>query len=138
MRFDRMDDEMLRAIIEALPGEITVIDANDEVVGWNRHETRRFRRPMTCMGLNFRRCHPEESLPLIEKLVDELRDGKKDKVQFWLDADMPPDTKKHKTLVEFYALRDAAGKYLGCMEWAQDIEQIRKIEGEKRLYSRQA
>jgi DUF438 domain-containing protein len=133
MRFDRMDDEMLRAVIEALPGEITIIDANDEVVGWNRHETRRFRRPLTCMGLNFRRCHPEESLPLIEKLVDELRSGQKDSAHFWFDAAMPPDTKKHKILVEFRALRDSAGKYLGCMEWAEDIEYIRGLEGEKRL-----
>ena len=132
-----MNEEMLRAIIETLPGEITIIDANDEVVGWNRHETRRFRRPLTSMGLNFRRCHPEESVPLIEKLVDELRTGQKDVVRFWLDTDMPPDNRKHKVLIEFHALRDFSGKYLGCMEWAQDIEYIRGLEGEKRLFDRQ-
>jgi len=132
-----MNDEILRAIIEALPGEITIIDANDEVVGWNRHETRRFLRPLTAMGLNFRRCHPEASLPLIEKLVEDLRSGKQDVARFWLDASMPPDTVKHKVLVEFHALRDPAGNYLGCMEWTQDVEYIRGLEGEKRLFSGQ-
>ncbi len=30
--------------------------------------------------------------------------------------------KKHKILIEFYALRDDGGKYLGCMECTQDVE----------------
>ena len=45
MLFDQMDQEMVKALIETIPAEITVIDANDEVVGWNKHETRLFKRP---------------------------------------------------------------------------------------------
>jgi DUF438 domain-containing protein len=133
MRIDQMNEEMLLAIIETLPAEITVIDANDEVVGWNRHETRLFRRPLTTMGLNFRQCHPEASLPLVEKLVGEMRTGKRDMARFWIDATVPTDSKKHKILIEFHALRDPSGKYLGCMEWAQDIEHLAVLKGEKRL-----
>ena len=51
---DRMNDEIVKAIIETLPAEITIIDANDEVVGWNKHESRLFKRPLTSMGLNLR------------------------------------------------------------------------------------
>jgi DUF438 domain-containing protein len=130
-----MDSNVLLALIETLPMEITVIDANDEVIGWNRHENRLFRRPMTSMGLNFRQCHPEESLSKVEQIVDEMKAGRRDMARFWIDLAVPGDTKKHKILIEFYALRDASGKYLGCMECTQDVEHIRHLEGEKRLLS---
>ena len=43
------------------------------------------------------------------------------------------DKKKHKILIEFYALRDEGGNYLGCMEFVQDVEDFKRLEGEKRL-----
>jgi len=36
-------------------------------------------------------------------------------------------------LIEFFALRGEGGQYLGCMEVVQDVEDIRRLEGEKRL-----
>lgn len=133
MRIDQMNEEMLLALIETLPAEITVIDANDEVVGWNKHDTRLFHRPMTSMGLNFRQCHPEASLPLVEKIVEDMRAARRDAARFWIDLSVPPDTAKHKILIEFYALRNPAGKYLGCMECTQDVEHIRQLQGQKKL-----
>jgi DUF438 domain-containing protein len=70
---DRMNDQVIQAMFETFPAEITVIDTKDEVIGWNRHETRIFRRPMTSMGLNFRQCHPQESLAKVEQIVNELK-----------------------------------------------------------------
>ena len=72
MLFDKMSADMVKAMIECIPAEVTVIDANDEVVGWNKHETRLFRRPMEAMGMNFRQCHPEKSLAMVEKRREEL------------------------------------------------------------------
>jgi DUF438 domain-containing protein len=133
MMFDRMDATMVNALIETLPGEITVIDANDEVVGWNKHKTRLFHRPMSCMGLNFRQCHPEKSIAMVERLVGEMRSGQRENAQFWIDLPVPGDTKKHKILIEFFALRDPSGAYLGCLEFTRDVEAIRALSGEKRL-----
>jgi len=134
MLFDQMDKQMVQALIETLPVEITVIDAKDEVVGWNKHETRLFRRPLTSMGLNFRQCHPETSLHLVEQIVREMKEGHRDRARFWIDLAVASDKQsKHKILIEFYALRDSAGQYLGCMECTQDMEGIRHIEGERRL-----
>jgi DUF438 domain-containing protein len=133
MLFDQMNEEMVKSLIETIPAEITVIDAHDEVVGWNKHETRLFKRPMTSMGLNFRECHPEKSLHLVERLVGEMRRGERDMARFWIDLAVPTDIRKHKILIEFHALRDASKKYLGCMEVVQDVEDIRHLEGEKRL-----
>lgn len=130
---DRMNDSVVKAIIETMPIEITVIDENDEVIGWNKHESRIFRRPLTSMGLNFRHCHPAESLFKVEQIVADMKTGKIDKARFWIDLTLESSDKKHKILIEFYALRDDAGKYLGCMECTQDIEDYKRLEGEKRL-----
>jgi DUF438 domain-containing protein len=130
---DRMDDKMMKALYETVPMEITVIDANDEVAGWNRHEGRLFKRPLSSLGLNFRNCHPEASLAKVEQIVREMREGKRDRARFWIDMNVGTDAKKHKILIEFYALRDESGEYLGCMECTQDVEEIRDLEGVKRL-----
>jgi PAS domain S-box-containing protein len=135
MMLERMNEKMVQSMFETMPMEITVIDQNDEVVGWNRHETRVFKRPMTCMGMDFRQCHPEESLAQVEQIVSEMKAGTRNKARFWIDLPLGPDGKTHKMLIEFYALRDYDGTYLGCMECTQDVQEIRELEGEKRLLS---
>ncbi|MFH0919370.1 MAG: PAS domain-containing protein [Fibrobacterota bacterium] len=130
---DRMNETVVKAILETFPAEITVIDANDEVIGWNKHEHRLFKRPLTSMGLNFRECHPKESVYKVEQIVGEMKSGKRDKARFWIDLPVGPNKEKHKILIEFYALRDDSGKYTGCMEVTQDIEELRHLQGDKRL-----
>ena len=130
---DRMNERIVKAIFETVPMEITVIDENDEVIGWNRHVGRMFKRPLTSMGLNFRQCHPETSLAKVEQIVNEMKEGKREKGRFWIDLPLGADGEKHKIMIEFYALRDESGKYLGCMECTQDVQEMRELEGEKRL-----
>lgn len=133
MLFDRMSPEMVKSMIEAMPAELTVIDANDEVVGWNKHETRLFKRPMTSMGLNFRQCHPEKSLAMVERLIAEMKAGTRDKAAFWIDLEVVKGEPKHKIFIEFYALRGDKGQYLGCLEFTQDVQHLRDLQGQKRL-----
>jgi len=129
--FDRMDEKLVRAVIETIPAEITVIDANDEVVAWNRHEKRLFHRPMTSMGLNFRKCHPAHSLAKVEQIVAEMKAGTRQKARFWIQAKVGGE--RHMVMIEFFALHGESGQYLGCLEVTQDIEEQRRLEGEKRL-----
>ena len=129
--FDRLDAKTVKAVIETIPAEITVIDANDEVVAWNKNDTRLFHRPTTSMGLNFRECHPSTSLAKVEQIVAEMKAGSRQKARFWIQAKVGEE--RHLVLIEFYALHDDSGHYLGCMEVVQDMEEIRHLEGEKRL-----
>ena len=133
MLFDQMNEQMVRAMIESLPMEVTIIDANDEVVGWNKHDNRIFKRPLGSIGLNFRDCHPKESLGKVIKIVDDMKKGISDTVRFWIDLAIEPGAPKHKILIEFFALRAGDGTYLGCMECTQDIEEIRNLQGERRI-----
>ena len=132
--FDRMNEQLVRAVIETMPMEITVIDANDEVVAWNKHQTRLFHRPDSSMGLNFRDCHPRESLAKVEQIVAEMKAGQRQKARFWINAKISAGSdQRHMILIEFFALHDEKGRYLGCLECMQDIEDVRRLEGDKRL-----
>jgi len=95
MLVDRMNAAMLKSLIETVPLEITVIDANDEVVGWNQHDKRLFHRPWSSMGLNFRNCHPEKSLHMVEQIVAEMKAGSRDKARFWIDLTVPTMRKRN-------------------------------------------
>jgi hypothetical protein len=129
--FDRMDEKMVKAALETIPAEITVIDANDEVVAWNKNDQRLFHRPQTSMGLNFRKCHPASSLGKVEQIVSEMKAGTRQSARFWIQAKV--NNERHLVVIEFFALRGEGGEYLGCMEVTQDIEELRHLEGERRL-----
>ena len=36
-------------------------------------------------------------------------------------------------MIEYFALRDADGNYIGCLEASQNITEMQQLSGEKRL-----
>ncbi len=124
---------VLDAIIETLPIEFSVLDKDDKVIAWNKHETRIFKRPAGAVGRDVRKCHPPKSLAKVEQILSEMKKGKRDKAAFWIDLPIGEGGEKRKILIQYLALRNKNGEYLGCLEASQDITDIKKIEGEKRL-----
>ena len=129
----KITDEVLEAVLETIPLEFSVLDANDEVLAWNKHKTRIFKRPEAVVGRNVRKCHPEKSLHKVEKILSEMKEGKRDKARFWIDLKLPDYEDKQKVMIEYYALRDNNGKYLGCLEASQNISELKKLTGQQRL-----
>ena len=127
----KLPDEMLNAVLETIPLEFSVLDQNDKVVAWNKHESRLFKRPMAVVGRDVRNCHPKQSLDKVEKIIVEMKAGKRDKARFWID--IHSEGEAQKVMIEYYALRDKDGKYLGCLEATQNITEIQALEGERRL-----
>ncbi|MBN2156775.1 MAG: PAS domain-containing protein [Candidatus Lokiarchaeota archaeon] len=125
--------EILEAFFETIPIEFSIIDASDEVVGWNKHETRIFKRPKGVVGRNVRNCHPSKSVDKVEKIIEEMKNGSRDKARFWIDLDIKGLEGKQKVLIEYYALRDPEGGYLGCLEASQNITEIQDLQYQKRL-----
>jgi len=123
----------LEAILETLPIEFSVLDKDDKVLSWNKHETRIFKRPEGAIGRNVRKCHPPKSLDKVEKIIEEMKAGKRDKALFWIDLPIGKNGEKNKVLIQYLALRDKNGEYLGCLEASQNITPIQEIKGEKRL-----
>lgn len=126
-----LSEEMLEAILETLPLEFSVLDKNDRVLAWNKHETRIFKRPTGVVGRDVRNCHPEKSLHKVQQILTEMKEGKRDKARFWIDLTI--DGIPQKVLIEYYALRDSNGTYLGCLEASQNIADLQRLTGEKRL-----
>jgi len=129
----KLPEDVLEAVLDTLPVEFSVLDAKDQVLGWNKHETRIFKRPTGVVGRNVRDCHPKKSLPKVETILSEMKSGKRDKAWFWIDLHMEHVEGPQKILIEYYALRDSKGKYLGCLEASQNITDKQQITGEKRL-----
>ncbi len=129
----KLPDDVLNALLETIPIEFSVVDENDRVLGWNKNETRIFRRPPGIVGRDVRNCHPKKSLDKVEQILKEMKEGKRDKASFWIDLLIGENKEKHKVLIQYFNLRNKDGKYLGCLEATQDISDIQKISGEKRL-----
>jgi len=127
------NEEELEAILETIPLEFSVLNKDDKVLTWNKHETRIFKRPKGAIGRDVRKCHPPKSLEKVEKILSEMKQGKKDDAKFWIDLPIGKNGEKNKVLIQYLALRDKNGKYLGCLEASQNITPIQDIKGEKRL-----
>jgi PAS domain S-box-containing protein len=129
----KLPEEVLEAMLETIPIEFSIVDCNDKVLAWNKHETRIFRRPEAVVGRNVQNCHPKKSLEKVETILREMKAGSRDNARFWIDLPIGNDGQKQKVLIEYYALRNEAGEYLGCMECSQNISGIQALSGEKRL-----
>ncbi len=125
--------EILDTMLETIPFEFSIVNAKDEILAWNRHESRIFKRPEAAVGLNVRKCHPKKSLGKVEAILSEMKAGTRDIASFWIDLPIGEGGKKEKVLIQYFALRDKNGNYLGCMECSQKITKIQSLSGEKRL-----
>lgn len=124
---ENLNKEQIKGILEAIPVEISFVDENDLVRFWNKHETRIFKRPISVLGKSVRNCHPERSLHKVNQILADFKSGKRDSAEFWIDL------RGRKVYIRYFAVRDEAGRYLGTLEATQDITEIKRIEGEKRL-----
>jgi PAS domain S-box-containing protein len=122
-----LSQEQLAGILEAIPVEISFVDENDLVKFWNKHETRIFKRPAAVIGKSVQNCHPKQSVDKVNQILSDFKAGRRDSAEFWINLG------EKKVYIRYFAVRDKTGRYLGTLEATQDITEIKKIEGEKRL-----
>jgi len=119
--------EELEAILDTLPVDVTFVDKEDSVKYFSKAEKRVFVRTKAIIGRKVQLCHPQKSVHIVNRILDSFRTGKRDVAEFWIQV------KDRLIYIRYFAVRDKNGKYLGTMEVTQDITDIKKIEGEKRL-----
>jgi DUF438 domain-containing protein len=117
----------LDGLLNTLPVDVTFVDANDTVRYFSKPETRIFVRGKAIIGRKVQMCHPEKSVHIVNRIVESFKTGKKDSAEFWINLN------NRLIHIRYFALRDKNGKYLGTLEVSQDVTDIKKIEGEKRL-----
>ena len=119
--------EEVEALLDTLPVDITFVDKEDAVKYFNKAEERVFVRTKAVIGRKVQLCHPQKSVHTVNRILDAFKTGKKDVAGFWISVN------NRLIHIRYFAVRDKDGKYLGTMEVTQDITDIKKIEGEKRL-----
>ena len=124
---EKFSTETLEAIFDTLPVDLTFVDETDTVRYYNKGDERISRRTPAVIGMKVLDCHPQKSVHKVEQVISELKSGRRDVAEFWIDL------KGRKIYIRYFAVRDKTGKYIGTLEVTQDITGLQKITGEKRL-----
>ena len=122
-----MSFEQLNLLLNNLPVDFTLVDENNRVVYFNNPPRRIFPRSPAVIGREVKNCHPPRSLDKVDEIIDAFRQGRQSHARFWISL------KGRKLLIEYFALRDAEGKYRGVLEVSQDITDLQALEGDRRL-----
>ena len=119
--------EMVDLLLRHLPLDLSFVDENDVVRYYSESKERIFPRTPASIGRTVQNCHPPKSVDTVNRILESFRAGKKDVAEFWIH--MGP----RFIHIRYFAVRDNAGKYRGCLEVTQDIGAIRALEGDRRL-----
>lgn len=119
----------IMAILNTVPVDMTFVDRNDKVKYFTQGKERIFTRSRSILNRDVRMCHPPGSVHVVEKIVEDFKSGKASHAPFWIQL-------RGKFIhIEYFALRDEKGEYLGTLEVSQDLTDLRNLEGEKRILS---
>jgi hypothetical protein len=119
--------EQINLLLTNLPVDISFVDENDRVRYYSQGKERIFPRSPGIIGRDVKNCHPSSSVHVVEKIVDEFKNGTRDVAEFWLEL------KGRFIHIRYFAIRDKSGNYRGVIEVAQDATEIRALQGEQRL-----
>ena len=119
-------DELL-ATLNCLPVDITYVGADDRVRYFSEGPSRVFPRPRAIIGRRVQDCHPPKSIDRVKKILEDLKSGRKNHEDFWLEL------KGRFIHIRYLALRGNDGRYMGTVEVTQDLTELRALKGEKRL-----
>ena len=123
----KLSVEELMAVLNTLPVDLTFVDRNDKVKYFTQGRERVFDRNRAILGRDVRMCHPPSSVHIVDKIITDFKTGHADSAPFWIQM-------QGKFIhIEYFALRNEAGEYLGTLEVSQDLTAKRKLENEQRI-----
>jgi len=122
-----LSTEEIELILDSLPVDMTFIGKNDEVKYFNKLESRIFKRSPSIIGLKVQNCHPKKSLDKVQQILDDFKAKKRKVAEFWINLN------SRLIYIRYFPVYDNKDNYMGCLEVSQDITDIQKIKGEKRL-----
>lgn len=119
----------LTHMLNTIPFDVTFVDRDDTVRYFSQGRDRIFARTRAILGRKVQLCHPPSSVHVVQQILDDFRSGRQDRAAFWINMG------GRFIHIEYFALRDDDGEYLGTLEVSQDLTEKRKLEGEQRLFS---
>ena len=119
--------EQVNLLLKHLPVDVTLVDEEDKVLYYSDTKGRIFPRSRAIIGRRVQDCHPPASVHVVNRILDSFRSGQREVAEFWMQMG------ERFIYIRYFALRDAAGGYRGCLEVSQDVTGIKRLEGERRL-----
>ena len=118
----------LDLILNKLPLEITFVD-KDHIVKYydNGPEEKLLARTPSAIGRDMLNCHPPRVHETVKQLVHDLETGVKDSQQAWYKRDDGVFV-----FIDYIAIRDEEGSFLGILETVQDISKFTKLDTDNR------
>lgn len=117
----------LENMLNTLPVDITFVDRDDTVAYFSQTKERIFPRTKAVIGRKVQQCHPQKSVHVVNQILEDFKNKKRNVAEFWINRN------GRLIYIRYFAIIDKNGKYLGCLEVSQDITDIQRITGEKRL-----
>ena len=124
-----LTDQELNAILNTIPFDLTFVDKDDTVRYFTQGRERIFTRTRAILGRKVQLCHPPSSVHIVEKILSDFHAGKESRAPFWITLN------GQFIHIEYFALRDEEGNYLGTLEVSQNLTEKRGLDGEQRLLS---
>jgi uncharacterized protein len=121
--------KQLELLLNHLPVDLTFIDQDDVVRYFSHGKERIFARTKAVIGRTVQNCHPPRSVHVVEELLADFKAGRKDTEDFWIKF------RDKYVYIRYFAVRDESGKYIGTLEFTQNIAPIKELDGEKRIMS---
>jgi hypothetical protein len=121
--------EEVMAILNTVPFDLTFVDRDDKVKYFTQGKERIFDRNRAILGRDVRMCHPPSSVHIVDQIINDFKNGRQESCPFWIQM-------QGKFIhIEYFALRNEKGGYLGTVEVSQDLTEKRKLSGEQRILS---
>ncbi len=117
----------LEAVLNSIPFDVTFVDADDTVRYFSEGRERIFARTRAILGRKVQYCHPPKSVDTVQRILADFREGRQDHAQFWIEMG------DRFVCIEYFALRDDEGDFLGTLEVSQDLTAKRALSGQQRL-----
>ena len=117
----------LTAALNMLPVDVTFVDKDDTVRFFSQGQERIFDRNRAILGRKVQFCHPPSSVHIVQRILDDFHSGREKRAAFWIQL--------HGRFIhiEYFALHDPSGVYLGTLEVSQDLTEKRALSGEQRI-----
>jgi len=117
---------LIDLMLKNLPLDITLVDETGRVRYYSEGKERIFPRSPGIIGREVENCHPPSSVGVVKKIVEELKSGRREKAEFWIQRE------GRFIHIQYFPLFDH-GVYRGIMEVSQDATALRSRVGERRL-----
>ena len=122
----------LESVLDSLPFDLTIIDGEDRVVAWTNRDRRLFDIKDEILGTDLRKCHSESSIGTLNEMLEGMKEGRIDSTRSFKGVQKGGVTRRF--MVQYIAVRDETGAYLGCIEVDMDLSDLPGSDEERSSY----